>query len=121
MSHVCLVAQANYKAQANDKADSNAAAAVENKAGNSKAPVSKAMAAPAADAIAGALQKFGLRHPTRPVGVAKIDLVSSFTQASSSPAAPAATESAATSRSQAGLLQYDKLMHLRAPLPCYTV
>ena len=35
------------------------------------------------DAIAGALKRFGLKHPTRPVGVAKIDLASSFTDASS--------------------------------------
>ena len=35
------------------------------------------------DAIAGALKRFGLKHPTRPVGVAKIDLANSFTDASS--------------------------------------
>lgn len=34
------------------------------------------------DVIAGALKRFGLKHPTRPVGIAKIDLASSFTDAS---------------------------------------
>lgn len=65
-----------------------------------------AAAAPPADAIAGALQKFGLRQPTRPVGVAKIDLASSFTQASASPAsssAAPASGTAATSRPQGAL------------------
>lgn len=46
------------------------------------------------DPIAGALQRFGLKHPSRPVGVAKIDLASSFTDASS----PAHALSAATSK-----------------------
>ena len=46
------------------------------------------------DAIAGALKRFGLKHPTRPVGVAKIDLASSFTDASS----PANAVSGATSK-----------------------
>ena len=55
-------------------------------------------AAAPSDAIAGALQRFGLKHPTRPVGVSKIDLASSFTQASSSPTMPSATQSAATSQ-----------------------
>ncbi len=41
----------------------------------------------AKDPIAGALQRFGLKHPTRPVGVSKIDLASSFTDAFS-PAHP---------------------------------
>ena len=44
--------------------------------------------------IAGALQRFVLKHPSRPVGVAKIDLASSFTDASS----PAHALSAATSK-----------------------
>ena len=47
-----------------------------------KGPLSAAGAG-VPDAIAGALKRFGLKHPTRPVGVAKIDLASSFTDASS--------------------------------------
>ena len=58
-----------------------------------------AAAAVVPDAIAGALKRFGLKHPTRPVGVAKIDLASSFTDASS----PANTLSGATSKPTAGL------------------
>lgn len=61
----------------------------------SKATAANPPAAAAAgkDPIAGALQRFGLKHPSRPVGVAKIDLASSFTDASS----PAHALSAATS------------------------
>ena len=79
------------RAQANDETQALVASKAAGQAGR------------AVDAIAGALQKFGLRHPTRPVGVAKIDLATSFTQASSSPAAAAATESAATSEPQAAV------------------
>ncbi|KAL0055387.1 hypothetical protein WJX82_011611 [Trebouxia sp. C0006] len=66
---------------------------VESKATAANPPA--AAAAPAGkDPIAGALQRFGLKHPSRPVGVAKIDLASSFTDASS----PAHALSAATSK-----------------------
>ena len=47
------------------------------------------------DPIAGALQRFALKQPTRPVGVSKIDLASSFTDASSPANAPAAAASVA--------------------------
>ena len=53
-----------------------------------------AAAAAAHDPIAGALQRFGLKHASRPVGVAKIDLASSFTDASS----PAVALSSAASK-----------------------
>ena len=54
-------------------------------------------AAAARDPIAGALQRFGLKQPTRPVGVAKIDLATSFTNAFS----PAQAESDTATATQA--------------------
>ncbi|KAL0035790.1 hypothetical protein WJX77_002662 [Trebouxia sp. C0004] len=71
---------------------------VEGEQGGSEANIANPPAAAAAasgkDPIAGALQRFGLKHPSRPVGVAKIDLASSFIDASS----PAHALSAATSK-----------------------
>lgn len=64
------------------------------------------------DAIAGALKRFGLKHPTRPVGVAKIDLASSFTDASS----PANAFSGATSKPTAAAGQP---CHNLCTIKCY--
>ena len=68
-------------------------------------------AAAAHDPIAGALQRFGLKHASRPVGVAKIDLASSFTDASS----PAVALSSAASKPAAASEQW-LIMHVQFSL-----
>ena len=74
----------------------------------------KPPAAAAHDPIAGALQRFGLKHASRPVGVAKIDLASSFTEASS----PAVAHSTAASKPAAASKQW-LIMHAHFALCCY--
>ena len=73
-----------------------------------------AAAAAAHDPIAGALQRFGLKHASRPVGVAKIDLASSFTDASS----PAVALSSAASKPAAASKQW-LIMHVYFALCCH--
>lgn len=75
-----------------------------------------AAAAAAHDPIAGALQRFGLKHASRPVGVAKIDLASSFTDASS----PAVALSSAASKPAAASEQW-LIMHAHFALCCHGV
>lgn len=66
----------------------------------------------AKDPIAGALHRFGLKHPTRPVGVSKIDLSNSFTDAFS----PAQALSGATSKPVASGKQFRSHVHTQCTL-----